>query len=169
VLIFAGIALASFQKGGLGQMKQLVTRLRDGNKSAREKGVLLTLGVAFLTALELILLRQLLNFFSPAMMTFGLGSTSALVFTLIAPGLKRRVFRLPRLSFLNGLFGGLCSFLFFLATSMTEVSRTLPITQGFTVLTVILGIVFLKEREKLWQKVLGGLLAAVGVVLVKGS
>ncbi|GAI85520.1 unnamed protein product, partial [marine sediment metagenome] len=36
-------------------------------------------------------------------------------------------------------------------------------------LTVLGGIVFLKERERVWQKILGGILAVIGVILVKGS
>lgn len=169
VFIFTGIALASLRKGGLNRAKQLVSRLKEGNKSAREKGVFLTLSTAFLTALELIVLRHLLNLFSPAVLLFGVTMTSVLVLALITPGLKRRVFRLPRLSFLNGVFVGICALLFYLASSMTEISRTLPVVQAFTVLTVILGIVLLKERERVWQKILGGILAAIGVILVKGG
>ncbi len=169
LFIFGGIALASFQKEKIGRLKQLFLRLRDDNKTAKERGVLLTLSAAFLTAFELIALRYLLNLFSPAVMVFGVGGTSALAFALITPRLKKRVLRLPRLSFFNGVIGGVSFFLFFLASSMTEISRTLPIAQAFTVLTVMLAIVFLKERERVWQKIFGGVLAVIGVILIKGS
>lgn len=169
LFIFVGIALVSFQKEKISRLKQLILKIRDNRHTSKEKGVLLTLSAAFLTAFELIVLRYLLNLFSSAVMVFGITGTSALTFAFITPGLKKRVWRLPRLTFLNGVLGSISFFLFFLASSMTEISRTLPITQAFTILTVILGIIFLKEKERVWQKILGSILAVIGVILVKVS
>ena len=41
-----------------------------------------------------------------------------------------------------------------------------PLNQTSTILTVILAIIFLKERSQLVRKLLGGLLSFIGIVLV---
>ncbi|MBL7150926.1 DMT family transporter [Candidatus Microgenomates bacterium] len=169
VFIFFGIALVSFQKEKMSRFKQLILRLRDKNKTDKERGVVLTLSAAFLTAFEIIAIRYLLDFFSAAVLILGIAGVSTFIFALIIPGLKKKVFQLPRLTFLNGILGAIGFFLFSLASAVTEISKTLPIAQSFTILTVIFGIIFLKERERVWQKILGGILAVIGVILVKGS
>jgi len=65
--------------------------------------------------------------------------------------------------------GTLALFLSLQAISMTELSRVNPILESFKILTILSGIIFLQEKERVWQKILGGILTVIGVVLVKGS
>jgi uncharacterized membrane protein len=52
------------------------------------------------------------------------------------------------------------------ALEIHEASRVIPIVQTSTIFTVLAGTVFLKEREGVFRKVLAGILALVGVVLL---
>ena len=52
------------------------------------------------------------------------------------------------------------------ALTMADATRVVPIVQTTTIATVILGIVLLKERNRIPQKLLAGLLAVTGVILL---
>lgn len=173
VLIFLGIAAAFFKRRKAGWLKKAVGRVFE-RKEKRARGIFFTLTAAVVTAFELMGWKYLLGKFSLPLTLFAVSTISAVVFLFLVPNLTEKVTNLVkgkkgRLVVLNGILANICWFLFFWATSLTEASKTLPITQGFMALTVLGGIVFLKERERIWQKVLGGILAAVGVILVKGA
>lgn len=169
-LILGGVVMAGFEKKKSNRFKGFWLRLFK--KETREKGIVLILVGTALKSFESLVIKKLLVDFSAAIIGFGIRLSSAICLLLVIKNLKPRatafVQRKRGLVFVHGLTGTLAFFLFLWATSLTEVSRTVPIIQSFSVLTVLAGIVFLNERERLWQKVLGGLLAAVGVVLVRG-
>lgn len=48
-----------------------------------------------------------------------------------------------------------------------EISQIATIAQFATILTIVLGIIFLKERERLTQKLFGGIIVIIGVILVQ--
>lgn len=52
------------------------------------------------------------------------------------------------------------------ALEMHEATRVIPIIQTSTVFTVMAGVLFLKERENIFRKILAGVVALVGVVLL---
>jgi drug/metabolite transporter (DMT)-like permease len=172
-LIFLGIGLASFKKERVGRLKSLWQRVWAKDKTFKEKGVILVLSATTLKASEKIIVKHLLQDFSPAFVAFIIRGVSALCLLLVIENLRPRAVgflkRKGMLAFLHGFSGAAAFFFFLWATSMAEISRTLPITQGFSILTILGGIVFLKERERVWQKILGGILTAIGVILVRGS
>lgn len=47
-----------------------------------------------------------------------------------------------------------------------EVTKVIPIVQTSTIITIILGIIFLKEREHIVKKTVAGLIAIIGVFLL---
>lgn len=49
------------------------------------------------------------------------------------------------------------------ALSLTEATKVIPVLQTATILTVIAGIILLKERENIVRKIIAGLIAVVGV------
>ena len=172
-LIFGGISLAVFRKRRVSWLKKIMIRVL-GRKDPKGKGVLVCLLASFLTALEMIGVKHVLNQFSLAVVVFIPLSVSALLFLLLAPDLKKRVLVLikgPQRNavWLTCVLGTIALFLSLRVMSLTEVSRANPILQSFSILTILGGIVFLKERERIWQKILGGILAVIGVILVKGS
>lgn len=172
-LIFGGISLAVFKQKKVSWFKKTVMRIL-GRKDQRAKGILVTLIASFLTAFEMIGVKYLLNQFSLSFVVFAVLSVSAMVFLLLAPNLKNRVSSLikgpqRKAVWLTCLLGTIALFLSLRAMSMTELSRVNPILESFKILTILGGIVFLKEKEKVWQKILGGILTVIGVILVKGS
>ena len=171
VLIFLGIALAVFKRRKMSWFRKAFVQIFR-RKEQKATGVFLTLAGALVTALELIGFKYLFSQFSLGLTLFSISLISAIVYLLIFPNITRRALNLVRgkkakIVFLDGFIANTSWILFFWATSMAEVGKTLSITQGFMVLTVLGGIVFLNERERIWQKILGGILAAIGVVLVK--
>lgn len=47
-----------------------------------------------------------------------------------------------------------------------EVTKVIPIVQTSTIITIILGIFFLKERDHIVKKIVAGLIAIIGVFLL---
>ena len=52
------------------------------------------------------------------------------------------------------------------ALALADATRVIPITQTSTLLTILLGIMLLKEYQHLPQKVIAGILAITGVYLL---
>lgn len=173
VLIFLGIVLAVFRRRKVSWYKKVFNAVFI-REERRATGIFLTLAAALVTAVELMGFKYLLNEFAVPFTLFTVSLISTFLFLLVVPNLIKRSLDLVRgekgkLVFLNAFLANVSWVLFFWATSMTEASKTQPISQGMTVLTVLGGIIFLKERERIWQKILGGILAVIGVILVKGS
>jgi drug/metabolite transporter (DMT)-like permease len=171
-LILLGVILAIYRKEEKSLLKNLWVKLKGENRSDKDKGIIFVLSAVTLKAVELVVVKNLLVEFSPAIVAFGTRATSVVCLLLIMKNLRPRVLgfaqRKKGLILTHGLTGTGAFFLFLWATSLAEVSRTAPITSSFSILTILAGIIFLKERERVWQKILGGILAAIGVVLVKG-
>lgn len=53
------------------------------------------------------------------------------------------------------------------ALSMSDASRVNPITATYSILTVLGGVVLLRERDHYGRKILAGLIACIGVILLK--
>lgn len=53
------------------------------------------------------------------------------------------------------------------AISLTDISRVNPIVATNSILTIIGGIIFLHERDHLWRKIAAGIIAFLGVILLK--
>lgn len=172
-LIFLGIAVAVFQKRKISWWRQLVARILS-RKELKSKGILYTLVASFLVSLEMIGVKYLLFQFSYPFIIFASLSASAMVFLFWGSNLPKRTLALltgpkSRLVWLRGIVGTISLFLALWSVSLTELSRAQPILQSFTILTVLGGVVYLKEKERIWQKLLGGVLTVLGVILVKGS
>lgn len=84
-------------------------------------------------------------------------------FSDIKREIKINKWSLILLSFLN-VFG---YFLNLKAQSLAEVTKVIPIIQTSTVLTVIFGIFILKEKSHWFKKILAGMIAVVGVFLLR--
>ena len=84
-------------------------------------------------------------------------------FSDIKREIKINKWSLILLSFLN-VFG---YFLNLKAQSLAEATKVIPIIQTSTVITVIFGIIILKEKSHLFKKILAGIIAVVGVFLLR--
>lgn len=173
ILIFSGIIVAVFRKRKVSWFRKVFNRVFE-REGERATGIFLTLAAALVTAVELMGFKYLLNQFAVSFTLFTVSLISVFLFLLVVPNLTKKAINLVKgekgkLVFLNAFLANISWVLFFWATSMTEASKTQPISQGMTVLTILGGIIFLQERERVWQKIFGGVLAVIGVILVKGS
>ena len=65
---------------------------------------------------------------------------------------------------LTAILFGLHKFFLILAINAGEVSRVVPVSQAALIFTVISGVLFLKEYERLSQKIIGIIIMILGVV-----
>ena len=172
-LVFGGISLAVFEKRRISRIQSIVARIL-GRKDLRARGMGVTLLASLLTSLELIAIKSSLKEFSIPFFMFVVFGSSAIIYLVRSPDLKKRTLVLLKssqagLAWMIGILGTISAFLSLWGISLVEVSKASPIFQSFAILTILGGIIFLKEKERVWAKILGGLLVVAGVVLVKGS
>ncbi|NOX71259.1 MAG: EamA family transporter [Candidatus Micrarchaeota archaeon] len=156
-LIIFGAFVTLFQKNK--------TRSRD----ILFKGAFFTFISSGLFALGFLTAKAVVSDFSPViyaslnMIGVGLGG-------MLIMALKRQSVRVVRemriLGYsvlLPGIFLGLYDFFLFLSFKFGEVSRAVPVAQSSLIFTVIGGIIFLKERERLHLKIAGLFIISAGV------
>ena len=67
---------------------------------------------------------------------------------------------------ISGIIFGVFELLLFLALSVGEASRVVPAVQSSLIFAVIAGVVFLKERSNITQKIVGTILIMMGIGLL---
>ena len=139
--------------------------------SFRNVGVQLTLSYAFLTAITAVIDKAVLGYFSPefyGLVAFLVPGLFLLALNIRRRGELRRLWaghagRLVAIGFMTAIsYYGMLK-----AYQMFEVSFVYPFFQLSVVLTGLAGIVFLKEREHLWQKIAATLVVVAGSVVLK--
>jgi uncharacterized membrane protein len=118
--------------------------------------------------------KYVLNFMQPGLYQVIGYILPALLTVLFIPGTIANIKPIlkPSKSRLNSI---LSSFLLAAATfsyfysyrSGGEISKVGPISQSSVILTVVLGIIFLKEKQNLKNKLIGAMIVCIGVVLMK--
>ena len=139
--------------------------------SFRNVGVQLTLSYAFLTAITAVIDKAVLGYFLPefyGLVAFLVPGLFLLALSIRRRGELRRLWaghagRLVAIGFMTAIsYYGMLK-----AYQMFEVSFVYPFFQLSVVLTGLAGIVFLKEREHLWQKIAATLVVVAGSVVLK--
>lgn len=154
ILIFAGVTMTTMK----GQLRL-------------NKGICLILLAAVVGSVETVFDKYSLKFFPVPVFVFIVSLAPALMMlpTVKTPKVRfKRFFQgKNRNVFLTGFLAAISYYSVMWAISLGEISKIVPISQAFTVVTIGGGILLLKERGKIWEKIIGGLLAVLGVVLVK--
>ena len=154
LLIFAGVSIATFKK-----------RLKFN------KGILLVILAAIVGSVETVFDKYALHFFPVPVFVFIVSLFPVLMMLPVINTPKARIKRFfkgkNRNVFLTGVLAAISYYSIMWAISLGEISKIVPISQAFTVVTVIGGIFMLKEKGNVWEKVFGGFLAVLGVILVK--
>lgn len=141
-----------------------------GRKIALDRGIIFSMFMALFSALASIFDKIILTDFSPFTYAFVNSALVGLLFSL-SRGVTKQALTLIQenaalvvaSSVLN--VAAWTAFLFVLQT--TDVSRTFPIFESLSLITpVLLGIVVLKETKKLWQKIVGVMIGAAGIILL---
>ena len=157
ILIFAGI---------------LAINLRKRIFSFRDIGVILTLISSFISAIAVIVDKFALSLFPPMMY---------IIFTYLGPTISLGMVTSTRIEKLKTIirkrFGWILlsasiDVVYYLsllnALSIQEASVVFPISQLASLIAVFGGIVILKERQNISEKLLGAAIAIVGALFVSG-
>src|SRR3989344_2191376 len=142
----------------------------NGRKISVEKGIFYAFIMATTSALAAIFDKIILDDFSPFTYVFVNSFLIGIMFSfqkgVFAEGvqlLKQNTKLVITPSVLN--VGSWATFLFVLQN--TSVSKTFPIYKSLSLIVpVILGILVLKETNKLWQKILGATIGVLGIILL---
>ncbi len=160
ILVLAGLSVVSLQKF---------------NKKAisSSKALIFPFLFSLTTAIETTLMKNAAKNFSASWVLIVVMLPSVIILPMISRGLikKARKFFKAKSSwvFLASFLGTVGFYTFQQSLHFGDVSRIMPIYQSLSILTVFGGIFLLKERKRIWQKILGGILAVIGVILVKGG
>jgi len=123
--------------------------------------------------METTLMKNAANNFSAVCVFIVVILPSVIILPMISRGIIKKASKFLKENgswvFLTSFLGTISFYTFQQSLHFGDVSRIMPIYQSFSVLVIFGGIFLLKERGRIWQKILGGVLAAIGVVLVKGS
>ncbi len=158
IIVFIGICVVLFHP------ERKLGKLNDS-------GVLLTLGLAIIVALVSILDKFALGYFNPELYGFLTYLIPAIILTFF---FLRRIEEFKHLWFSHGkmailtIFFSTANYYFTLkALSLAEITAVYPLLQLATVFAVIGGIIFMKEREHTWQKIIGTIIVVIGAIVVK--
>jgi transporter family protein len=154
VLIILGVSVALYQK----------------SKLYYSRGILLTILSTFFAVVAFILVKWALAYFSSAtlasleLMAAGILSYAFLLFKpeKISEEFKTNKWGLIMAGFLFAFF----ELFLFWALRAGEISRVIPVTQSSLVFGVLIGIIFLKEKERIPQKIIGTLLIIGGIIAI---
>ncbi|MCX6706291.1 MAG: EamA family transporter [Candidatus Woesebacteria bacterium] len=142
----------------------------DGKKIAIERGIFYAFIMALTSALAAVFDKLILKDFSSFTYVFVNSILTGIMFSfrkgIFSEGIK--LFKQnTKLVFTTSILnvGSWAAFLFVLQN--TTVSKTFPIYKSLSLIVpVVLGIIILKERGKLWQKIVGATVGVFGIVLL---
>lgn len=138
-----------------------------------DKGAMYANASAFFVALNIILIVMLLPYGSNATI-LAIGSIpSVFLFPLFMKNRKNRLKEFFKkrifLKTITLVIHIVASLLFMIALRLGEASKVNAVYQGMMILSVLAGIIFLKERTDIVKKLLGATITIVGVVLLSFS
>jgi transporter family protein len=142
----------------------------EGRKLKLSVGVIYALLMAFTGAIASVLDKVILNDFSPYTYAFFNNLLIGLVFAFSLKTLNegKKLLSQNKLPVFFTAFFNIIAFVIVLVVlERTNVSKTLPTYKAFSLMTpVLLGVLILKERQKLPQKIAGVLLGLIGIFLL---
>jgi len=122
------------------------------------------------TSIVTIILKQLAPNNSPTVTALAMSLIPALILPFVVNGNGKNIFHNWRSKLRSrlgiALFSLISLYSFIFALKFGEVSKVNALFQSMSMLTVIIGIVVLKERKLLAKKLIGTALAVIGVLLL---
>jgi len=143
-----------------------VVLIYDGKKIVLKTGMIFALLMAITSALAGVLDKQILKDFSPFTYAF-LNNFLIWVLFSFKSSLKKQkqlfIFS-PKPIILSALINIVSWTIFLVVLQKTNVSQTFPVYKCLSLISpVFLGILFLKEKNQLWQKIAGTILGIIGI------
>lgn len=158
VIIFVGMSILLFHP------ERRFGRLTD-------PGVLWTMLSALFGAAVAIVDKFALGFFKPELYGFFVYLIPGIIFTCFLPAKIKDVQHLWKTHgkiALTSITLSTASYYFVLkAYSLADVTLVYPLLQLATIFAVVIGILFMGEREHKWQKIAAVIIAVVGAIIVK--
>lgn len=142
--------------------------LYEKSKLSWSPGIVLTMVSSLLAVIAFTLVKYAIKDFSEVSLAFwefmaiGLLSFGVLRFDITKIKEELRINKWGLL--ISGACFGLFELFLFMALKLGDISKVIPVIQSSLVFGVVLGIVFLKERERLPQKIVGTILIVLGIV-----
>ncbi|MBR9692125.1 EamA family transporter [Candidatus Woesearchaeota archaeon] len=159
-VMFTGLLILAYKKKGF-------------LKNVKDKGTLLILGSAFLLALVSIVDKYALRFFTPGTYGFLVYFIPGLILVPFLINKKQEAKKLVReswkLALIAVLFSVVAYYFRLKAFDLAEVSLVFPITRLSVLIAVFGGIIFLKEREYVWRKLIASVIVIIGAILLAGT
>jgi len=148
----------------------VVVMLYEKSKFDFSKGI----GIAVLSTLFAVVAfffvkYAVVDFSETAMASFELISIGLLSFGILGFD-KEKIVQESRINrwglVISGALFGLFELFLFFALKFGDISRVIPVTQSALVFGVIMGVVFLGEKERIWQKAVGTIIIVAGIILM---
>lgn len=143
------------------------------NKLVTDKGARYASIAAFVIALNVVIIKLALPYASNAVVNAITSLPSIFLFPLFMKDAKNKIPRMMRTNLHIKSFAILVNalglFLFTIAIRMSDSSKVSGIYNGMLVLSVLAGIIFLKERDKIGKKLIGTAVTIIGVLLLTST
>ncbi len=134
------------------------------------KGVTYAISSTFFAVLAFSLMKYIMRDFSEtAFASFELMAAGLLAFSFTkfkAKDILEEIKINKWWIFIAGGLFGLFELVLFLALKIGEISKVIPVSQSSLIFAVLIGILFMGERDKLWQKFIGVLVIVVGFLFM---
>lgn len=155
LMIFVGVVLISYERGK--------TRFNF------DTGFKITLLSAFIAAVVSLVDKVSLSYWSPASYSLMVYLFPSLILGMFVRKRKGLV-KMIKSRYLFILLAGFLEFSYFItrltAFSLTDLSIVAPVLRLSTMITVILGIVLLKEKQRIGEKIFSAALMIIGAIVI---
>ena len=147
----------------------LIISIENKEKTISKKGLLIAVGISIMLGLGWMLDKLGTSYFEPSLYNIFLWTIPILFIWF--PRIKTSDLKIEiknsfwKIAILSGL--NVAGYLMQLnALQLTEATKVIPIVQTSSILTVVLGIFVLKEKNNMVKKIIAGLMAIIGVYLL---
>lgn len=148
----------------------IILRFKKGKMDLKHKGIQLTILTAFLVALVAIFEKLALGNASPEFISFFVYLIPAFIFSLFMIKKKKEFKSIIKNQYkvvlLASLLGAVFYYLSLKAYALIDVSSAFPIIKTSAIVTVLLGIIVLKEKQNMLRKIIATLIILAGIAVI---
>lgn len=140
------------------------------HKLKSDRGIQLSYLSALAVALLSVVMKSASSLVSTSVLLIFMSITSVIVFPFFMKNAKDRIIGVVRKNFLVILAASfsntLSMYLYIFALRLGDVSKVTAIYQGMMIVSILGGIILLKERQDVLRKIIGALITIGGVILL---
>lgn len=159
LLIFGGLMFLTYEKGK--------TFGKFGHK-----GIQLTLVASFMAALASVVDKAALNYWNPIPYAFVEFLFPSLIIGFLVIKRKEHLLRMIKSKHYFIVFASILAvievYALYTAYKLTDVSNIYPIGRISSLITVLGGIIILRERKDILRKIIGAIIMIIGAIFISG-